>query len=74
VEVLVEEHGPPLLIDSDEVSFYKAPDHEPSDEIGAFRHWLQDRGITPAKKPDAIVRKAQARHKKGFEDWLNTLS
>jgi hypothetical protein len=62
------------MIDFDEVSYYRSADHEPSPEIGAFREWLEERGITPAKKPDAIVRKAQARYKKAFASWLKKFS
>lgn len=63
------------MIDNDEVSFYKGPDHEPSPEIAAFRKWLKSNvGITPTKKPTALVRKAQKRHKAAFDAWLKKFS
>jgi hypothetical protein len=62
------------MVDFDGVSYYKTPDHEGSPEIAAFRAWLTAHGITPAKKPDAIVKKAQAKLKKPFAAWLKTLA
>jgi hypothetical protein len=62
------------MVDHDEVSYYRTPDHEGSPEIAAFRAWLTERGITPAKKADPLVRKAQATHKKRFAAWLKTLA
>lgn len=63
------------MIDWDEVSYFKTPDHEPSPEIGAYRKWLADNlGVKPAAKPDAVVKKAQARLGAAFTKWMQSFS
>ncbi len=63
------------MVDFDEVSYFKTPDHEPQPESGAYRKWLADTvGVKAPPKPDAIVKKAQKRYAKAFKTWLESLS
>ncbi len=61
------------MVDSDEVSYFKTPDHEPREESGAYRAWLAENvGIKAAAKPDSIVKKAQKRYGAAFAKWLRS--
>jgi hypothetical protein len=62
------------MVDWDEVSYYKTPDHEPSAQIRAYTTWLKETvGVAAAKKPELLVRQAQRKHKRAFDAWLGTL-
>ena len=60
------------MVDWDEVSYFKTPDAEPSPEIDAYRNWLASVAIQPAKKPDAIVKKAQKKLAAQFTKWMSS--
>lgn len=59
------------MVDSDDVSYYRAKDHEPSPEFEAFRSWLSSTaGVKPAKSPDAVVKRARKRYGDELVRWL----
>lgn len=63
------------MVDWDGVSYYRAPDHEPSAEIDAYRAWLTTTlGIKATSKPDALVKKAQKRYGAAFTTWTTSLT
>lgn len=50
---------------------YTRFDYEPRPAIKQYRVWLKDVcGIDKPRKPDAIVRAAQAKYKKPFDAWM----
>jgi hypothetical protein len=62
-------------VDLDGVTFYRGADEDGSAQIGAFRKWLKENfGVTAAKKPEQLVRKAQKKTQSAFEAWLKSLS
>jgi hypothetical protein len=63
------------MVDWDGVSYFKASDHEPSPEIGAYRAWLAENvGVRGLTKADAVVKKATKRYGAAFHKWMKSFS
>jgi hypothetical protein len=60
------------MVSLDAVSYVKAPGEDPSPSIDKFRMLLEVQfGITPSRKPETIVKRAQARLKAKFDAWIS---
>ncbi|RSM63657.1 hypothetical protein DMH03_12060 [Amycolatopsis sp. WAC 01376] len=59
-----------VMVDHDSADYFREEDDDHSGSHEEFVKWLQDRGLTPAEDPDAIVAAAKEVHGERFRAWI----